>query len=330
MRFSVLGAGGWGTAIARLLANAGHDTLLWSRDPTQADAIAGTRVNEKYLPGVSLPSERLDVTSKLEGSLDADAIFLAVPSFGIDELLLRIAPLAGASPRLINLAKGLDPATHRTVSELIEDRLPEASAFALSGPSHAEEVGRDVPTAVVLAGRDLQFGEVLQQAIATPRFRVYLSDDVRGVELCAALKNVIALATGISDGLGYGDNSRGALITRGLAEMARFGRTLGIQDTTFFGLAGLGDLVTTCTSDHSRNRYVGCRLGAGDSLDQILSEMTMVAEGVHATVIVRDMAREKGIDMPITEAVSRLLAGESDPLALVNEIMTRAPKREAG
>jgi len=330
MRFSVLGAGGWGTAIARLLARAGHDTLLWSRDPLQTDAIAETRVNTKYLPDVSLPSAHLDVTSKLEDSVDADAIFLAVPSFGIDELLQRIAPLAAAPPALINLAKGLDGATHRTVSELIEDRFPEASAFALSGPSHAEEVGRDVPTAVVLAGRDLQLGESLQHAIATPRFRVYLSDDVRGVELCAALKNVIALATGISDGLGYGDNSRGALITRGLAEMARFGRTLGIRDTTLFGLAGLGDLVATCTSDHSRNRYVGYRLGAGDSLERILSEMTMVAEGVHTTRIVHDMAKEKGIDMPITEAVSRLLAGESDPLALVNEIMTRAPKREAG
>ena len=329
MRVSVLGAGGWGTAIARLLANAGHDTLLWSRDPLQAEAIARTRVNEKYLPGVSLPSECLDVTPKLEDSVDADVIFLAVPSFGVDELVRRIAPLVAAPPTLINLAKGLDRATHRTTSELIEERLPEASAFALSGPSHAEEVGLDMPTAVVLAGRDLRLGESLQHAIATPRFRVYLSDDVRGVELCATLKNVIALATGISDGLGYGDNSRGALITRGLAEMARFGRKLGIQDTTLFGLAGLGDLVATCTSDHSRNRYVGCRLGAGDSLEEILSEMTMVAEGVHATKIVHDMARERGIDMPITEAVSRLLAGESDPLALVNEIMTRAPKREA-
>lgn len=330
MKFSVLGAGGWGTAIARLLANAGHDTLLWSRDPMHAETIAETRVNAKYLPGVSLPTEGLCVTSELEASLDADAVFLAVPSFGIDELLQRIAPLVATPPTLVNLAKGLDRSTHRTVSELIEDRLPEASALALSGPSHAEEVGRDIPTAVVLAGRDPDLGEALQHAIATARFRVYLSDDVRGVELCAALKNVIALATGIADGLGYGDNTRGALITRGLAEMTRFGRTLGIQDETFFGLAGLGDLVATCTSDHSRNRYVGCRLGAGDSLEQILSEMTMVAEGVYATAIVWDMAKEKGIDMPITEAVSRLLTGEADPLTLVNEIMTRAPKREAG
>jgi len=329
MRFSVLGAGGWGTAIARLLANAGHDTLLWARDPSQADAIRCARENAKYLPGVRLPDRRLQVTSELSAGMDADAVFLAVPSFGINDLLEKIAALA-SPPTLVSLAKGLDRATQRTTSEMIEDRLPEASAFALSGPSHAEEVGRDVPTAVVLAGKDLALGETLQREIATPRFRVYLSRDVRGVELCAAVKNVIALATGISDGLGYGDNSRGALITRGLAEMARFGRALGVREATFFGLAGLGDLVATCTSNHSRNRYVGCRLGAGESLQEILADMTMVAEGVFATGIVRDMAAARRVEMPITEAVARLLAGEADPPTLVEEIMTRAPKREDG
>jgi len=329
MRFSVLGAGGWGTAVARLLANAGHETLLWARDPHQADAIRRDRENAKYLPGVRLPAERLEITTELADGLDADAVFLAVPSFGLDAILRQIASLA-PSPTLVNLAKGLDRATQRTASELIGARLPDASAFTLSGPSHAEEVGRDVPTAVVLAGTDLALGERLQRTIATPRFRVYLSGDVRGVELCAAVKNVIALATGISDGLGYGDNSRGALITRGLAEMARFGRTLGVRDATFFGLAGLGDLVATCTSEHSRNRYVGVRLGSGEPLDRILAEMTMVAEGVFATEIVRDMAAERGIEMPITAAVARLLAGDVDPLTLVEEIMTRAPKREDG
>ena len=329
MRFAVLGAGGWGTAVARLLANAGHDTLLWARDPQQAESIANDRVNEKYLPRVPLPIERLDVTAELDQGLDADAMFLAVPSFAIDDLLRRLSPKVGA-PTLINLSKGLDRATRQPVSELIAARLPKASAFALSGPSHAEEVGRDVPTAVVLAGKNADLGEILQRAIATPRFRVYLSCDLRGVELCAALKNVIALATGISDGLGYGDNSRGALITRGLAEMVRFGRSLGIEERTFFGLAGLGDLVATCTSNHSRNRYVGCRLGAGDSLEQILDEMTMVAEGVHATGIVHEMAQARGLEMPITEAVARILAGEADPPTLVEQIMTRAPKREDG
>jgi len=327
MRFAVLGAGGWGTAVARLLANAGHETTLWARDPKKAEAIGATRVNAKYLPDVTLPRERLTVTSRIEDALDADALFLAVPSFAVDDLLQRIAPLVEA-PTLINLAKGLDRATRQTVSERVEARLPGAKPFALSGPSHAEEVGRDYPTAVVLAGKDCDLGATLQRAIATPRFRVYLSEDVRGVELCAAVKNVIALATGISDGIGYGDNSRGALITRGLAEMVRFGRALGIKEATFFGLGGLGDLVATCTSDHSRNRRVGTRLGRGEPLKSILSEMEMVAEGVHATGIVRTLAQDHGIEMPITDAVARLLAEEVDPLTLVEEIMTRSPKRE--
>jgi len=327
MRFAVLGAGGWGTAVARLLANAGHETTLWARDPKKAEAIGATRVNAKYLPDVTLPRERLTVTSRIEDALDADALLLAVPSFAVDDLLQRIAPLVEA-PTLINLAKGLDRATRQTVSERVEARLPGAKPFALSGPSHAEEVGRDYPTAVVLAGKDCDLGATLQRAIATPRFRVYLSEDVRGVELCAAVKNVIALATGISDGIGYGDNSRGALITRGLAEMVRFGRALGIKEATFFGLGGLGDLVATCTSDHSRNRRVGTRLGRGEPLKSILSEMEMVAEGVHATGIVRALAQDHAIEMPITDAVARLLAEEVDPLTLVEEIMTRSPKRE--
>jgi glycerol-3-phosphate dehydrogenase (NAD(P)+) len=328
MRFAVIGAGGWGTAFARLLAIGGHDTVLWARDPKQAEAIARDRRNTKYLPDIELPSEGLRATADLAKAVERDVLVLAVPSFGVAHLLERIAPLVDASPIVINLAKGIDRASKRTMSELIAHSLPEANVFTLSGPSHAEEVGKDVPTAVVLAGRDLKLGQRLQREIATPRFRVYLSEDIRGVELCATVKNVIALATGISDGLGYGDNSRGALITRGLAEMVRFGRTFGVRDATFFGLSGLGDLVATCTSQHSRNRYVGCRLGRGETLEQILEEMNMVAEGVHATTIVHEIARDCEIEMPITEAVYRLLHGEADPLSLVEQIMTRAPKRE--
>ncbi len=328
MRFAVIGAGGWGTAIARLLAIGGHDTALWARDAKLAEAIARDRRNAKYLPDVELPTERLCVTADLAEVVDREALVLAVPSFGMADLLKRVAPLAPPSPIVINLAKGIDRASKRTMSELIGQALPKANVFTLSGPSHAEEVGKDVPTAVVLAGADLETGSRLQREIATPRFRVYLSEDIRGVELCATVKNIIALATGISDGLGYGDNSRAALITRGLAEMVRFGRTFGVRDATFFGLSGLGDLVATCTSRHSRNRYVGSRLGRGESLEEILGEMEMVAEGVHATAVVHEIARERGIEMPITEAVARLLNGEADPLSLVEEIMTRAPKRE--
>lgn len=328
MRFAVIGAGGWGTAFARLLTIGGHDTVLWARDEKQVEAITRDRRNTKYLPDVELPLKGLRVTADLPEAVERDVLVLAVPSFGMADLLKRIAPLADASPIVINLAKGIDHASKETMSELITHSLPEANVFTLSGPSHAEEVGRDVPTAVVLAGRDLELGQDLQREIATPRFRVYLSEDIRGVELCATVKNVIALATGISDGLGYGDNSRGALITRGLTEMVRFGRTFGVRDATFFGLSGLGDLVATCTSQHSRNRYVGCRLGRGETLEQIFKEMDMVAEGVYATTIVHEIARDRGIEMPITEAVYRLLHDEADPLSLVEQIMTRAPKRE--
>jgi glycerol-3-phosphate dehydrogenase (NAD(P)+) len=328
MRFAVLGGGGWGTAVARLLANGGHDVTLWVRNPERADRIARFHENEKYLPGVQLPSQRLVVTSRIESALPADASFLAVPSFGMEDLLVQLKQLTPSPTLLISLAKGLHRESHQTMSERIAHHFPAAEVFALSGPSHAEEVGRDVPTAVVLAGKNVELGRLLQTRIATNRFRIYLSEDIRGVELCAAVKNVIALATGISDGLGYGDNSRGALITRGLAEMVRFGRSFGVSPATFFGLSGLGDLVATCTSEHSRNRRVGYRLGRGESLGEILSGMEMVAEGVFATQVVRAIAAEKGIEMPITEAVDRLLHGEAEPLTLVDEIMTRAPKTE--
>jgi glycerol-3-phosphate dehydrogenase (NAD(P)+) len=328
MRFAVIGSGGWGTAFSRLLANAGHETTLWVRSPGQAEAIAGARANEKYLPGVLLPTEQLLVTHDVGQASRSDAFFLAVPSFAMAETCERLAPFLPERPTLVSLAKGLDRKTSQTMSEVLTARFPGATVFALSGPSHAEEVGRDMPTAVVLAGNDLDLGRKLQFAVGTSRFRVYLSSDLRGVELCAAVKNVIALATGISDGLGYGDNTRGALITRGLAEMVRFGRSLGVRDATFFGLSGLGDLVATCTSRHSRNRAVGVRLGRGERLDAILNGMVMVAEGVYATRIVRDMARDRGVEMPITEAVDRLLEGSADPLALVDEIMTREPKVE--
>ncbi len=328
MKLSVLGAGGWGTAVARLLANAGHDTILWARRPELVEAMVRTRENVHYLPGVALPRERLSFTSDVLVALDADAIFLAVPSFAMNDLLHRIAPVLTGSPTLVNLAKGLDRDSQRTMSELIGFHIPDAEIFTLSGPSHAEEVGRDIPTAVVLAGRNLDLGRQLLDAIATPRFRVYLSSDLRGVELCSTVKNIIAIATGIADGLGYGDNSRGALIARGLAEMVRFGRTFGVDDATFFGLSGLGDLVTTCTSRHSRNRLVGERLGRGESLESILQGMVMVAEGIYATRVVREMARARDLDMPITEAVDQLLCGEADASSLVDRIMTRAPKTE--
>ncbi|MBU1048411.1 NAD(P)-dependent glycerol-3-phosphate dehydrogenase [Candidatus Bipolaricaulota bacterium] len=327
MKFAVLGAGGWGTAVARLLSNQGHDTVLWARDPDRASQIDRDRCNDKYLPGINLPGGLL-VTADLGTAMASDVLVLGVPSIGMPELLTRISSRKPSPPVIVNLAKGMNRTTHQTMSELISEALPQASVFTLSGPSHAEEVGRDMPTAVVLAGTDLDLGQRLQEEIATARFRVYLSEDIRGVETCSTIKNVIALATGISDGLGYGDNTRGALITRGLAEMVRFGRVFNVQEATFYGLSGLGDLVATCTSRHSRNRAVGVRLGQGESLAAIMKDMSMVAEGIFAADIVYDLACENSVEMPITSAVYRMLRSETNPHALVTEIMTRSPKRE--
>ncbi|MCD5415600.1 NAD(P)-dependent glycerol-3-phosphate dehydrogenase [Candidatus Bipolaricaulota bacterium] len=328
MRVSVIGAGGWGTAFARLLAKNGHAVTLWARDRATAEKIDRNRVNDKYLPGVALPREGLEITSSLPAALEPETVVLAVPSFAVPDIMSSIGPIVSTPKVYINLAKGLDHASRATMSELIEKAVDARAIFTLSGPCHAEEVGRDMPTAVVLAGRDLCLGKDLQRAIGTARFRVYLSEDIRGVELCAAVKNVIALATGISDGLGYGDNTRGALITRGLAEMARFAGAFGAVKETLFGLAGLGDLVATCTSDHSRNRSVGVRIGQGERLSEILATMSMVVEGVYATKIVRSMAAEAEVEMPITDAVYRILYDDAAPLPLVDEIMTREPKQE--
>lgn len=328
MKFSVIGAGGWGTAFARLLALNGHETLLWVRNPDRKADIARRRENRQYLPDVQLPEKGLYITSSLREALETEVVTLAVPSFAMGTVLRQIENLSSEAEIFINLSKGIDRKTGKTMSELIESILGAKEVYALSGPSHAEEVGRDIPTAVVLAGENLELGEKLQVALSTPRFRVYLSNDIHGVERCATVKNIIAIATGISDGLGYGDNSRGALVTRGLAEMIRFGRPFGVREKTLFGLSGLGDLVATCTSRLSRNRRVGFRLAKGETLSEILRDMTMVAEGIYATKIIHTLAQKSGIEMPITDAVYRLLFEKADPLTLVDEIMTRSPKQE--
>jgi len=300
---------------------------LWARQPVVAAQMGVARENTKYLPGVTLP-DNLEITTDLRAALSADVIVLAVPSKAMRSIAEKLAELGPVGAPMISLAKGLDREQKLRMSELIEKLTGNPRVFALSGPSHAEEVGRDIPTAVVLAGKDDVLGGQLQRELSTARFRVYMSDDLVGVEICATIKNVIAIATGASDGLGYGDNSRAALITRGLAEMARFGRVFGVHSKTLYGLSGLGDLVATCTSPHSRNRAVGERLGRGESLDCILSDMTMVAEGIYAARIIHELAHDREIDMPISNAVYRLLYGQSEAAQLVDEIMNRSPKRE--
>jgi glycerol-3-phosphate dehydrogenase (NAD(P)+) len=334
MEITVIGAGGWGTALARLLALKGHEVHWWVRDPALASTIDTQRVNEKYLPGVPLPRAHLHIFTDLRMIAgQRDLFLLAVPSIAVRELCRQIAqvlwPAQRNRVRYINVAKGLERSSLRTMSAVIGEELRTDRVFTLSGPSHAEEVGRDFPTTVVIAGRDLRLGKELQQAFGTERFRVYLSDDLKGVEYAGATKNVIALAAGISDGLGYGDNAKGALIARGLAEMIRLGVHLGAKKETFFGLSGLGDLVATCTSQHSRNRRVGYRLGRGERLQEILAGMKMVAEGVYATETVHRLAQQLNLEMPITQAVFEVLYEEVPPLQKLDELMTREPKMEA-
>lgn len=329
MNCAVIGAGGWGTALARLLARKGHAVYLWARRPQFAQELGALRENRQYLPGVSLPRGHLTITSDLARAVaDADVVLLAVPSFAMRETARALREVSADPQAWINLAKGLERESLLTMSGVLRQELQTDNIFTLSGPSHAEEVGRDFPTSVVLAGRDLILGERLQRALMTGRFRVYLSDDLLGVEYGGAVKNVIALAAGILDGLGYGDNAKAALIARGLAEMVRLGVQLGARRETFFGLSGVGDLVATCISEHSRNRRVGYRLGRGESLQQILESMAMVAEGVYATQAVRTLARRHSVEVPITEAVYAVLYEGASPLDQLNALMTREPKRE--
>jgi glycerol-3-phosphate dehydrogenase (NAD(P)+) len=329
MHLSVIGAGGWGSAFARVTAKSGHNVILWVRDPVNASAIDRLRENRRYLPGVILP-DNLRITASLKEAIGSEILVLAVPSFAVREMVEKISALPASRDRkiFINLAKGLDRTSGKRLSTVIEETAGPKAVFTLAGPSHAEEVGRDMPTAVVLAGKDLALGKELQRSLSTPRFRIYLSDDIKGVEYCSTIKNIIAIATGVADGLGYGDNSRGAVITRGLAEMVLFGRVFDIREETLFGLSGLGDLVATCTSNHSRNRRVGYQIGQGEPIADILRQMTMVAEGVYATEIIHRLAIREELEMPITEAVYHLLYKKGDPATIVDALMTRPLKRE--
>lgn len=332
---AVIGAGSWGTAIARLLARKGHRVILWARDATLAHEINSQHENSSYLPGVSLPEKHFRASGNLADIAGCDVYFIAVPSFALRNLARQLKEDLGesvAQATWVSLTKGIeyDRADQGllTMSQVLCEELSSENIFALSGPSFATEVARDYPTTVVLGGKDPHRAKRLQHALMTERFRVYISEDLIGVELGGAIKNVIALAAGCSDGLGYGDNAKGALIARGLVEMTRLGRALGARKETFFGLAGLGDLVITCTSQRSRNRAVGERIGGGESLKDILAGMEMVAEGVYVVRAIHSFACERGIDLPITRAVYEVLYEGVPPLEKLTELMTREPKRE--
>ena len=329
MRALVVGGGSWGTAFAGVLAQAGHEVELGCRDARAVAELAERRENRRYLPGVRLADGVQPVLLDLPRQApEADLVALALPAAAYAETAaaLHLRP----SAFVITLAKGLDPNDHRLLTEVVVGATGhDATRVApLSGPNHAEEIAAGQPAASVIASSDAEVACALQRALSTTRFRVYASADVRGVQLCGAAKNVIGIAAGISDGLGFGDNARAALITRGLAEMTRLGGALGADARTFAGLAGLGDLVATCTSRHSRNRAAGELLARGSAPEAAEREVGMVAEGLHTAPALAALAREARVDLPITDAVCSVIGGASIPDALATLLARAAPAGE--
>jgi glycerol-3-phosphate dehydrogenase (NAD(P)+) len=329
LRFTILGAGAWGTTVALLLAQkAEHGVALWCARPESARTLQQRRENVDLLPGIIIP-EAVRLTADLsEAAAGSDLLIAAVPTVYLRSTLERIAGQLPPRVPVLSLAKGLERETFLRPTEIVRQLAGPRPLAVLSGPSHAEEVSRGLPASVVVASEDLDLARWVQLAFSSESFRVYTNLDMLGVELAGALKNVIGIAAGISDGLDLGDNAKAALLTRGLAEMTRFGVALGAEPQTFFGLAGVGDLITTCMSRHGRNRHVGQRLARGEKLPAILSSMKMVAEGVYTAQSVQQRASHMGISMPISEAVYRILYEDKDPRDAVTELMTREPRSE--
>lgn len=330
-RVAVIGAGSWGTALADLLARKGVETVLWSYEPDVAASIREEHRNPRYLAEIEL-HPTLDATSDLEEAVTGAEVVVSVsPSHVVRQVMAQIAPFVREDALVVSASKGIEMESLQTMDEVLAEVLPPGfgrrTAF-LSGPSFAVEVAQGHPTAVTMAAEDLAIAERAQELFQTDRFRVYTNEDVRGVELGGALKNVIAIASGVVDGLGLGNNTRAALITRGLAEITRLGLALGAQPRTFSGLAGMGDLILTCTGALSRNRSVGIELAAGRSLDEILGGMTMVAEGVRTARSARDLAERHEVEMPIVEAVHAVLYGGRGAREAVETLMLREPKPE--
>ncbi|MEM6326721.1 MAG: NAD(P)H-dependent glycerol-3-phosphate dehydrogenase [Bacteroidota bacterium] len=330
-RTAVLGAGSWGTALAYSLARNGRPVTLWARREEAAREIDQTRRNARYLPDAKLPAS-LRVTSDLPRAIDGASVWLvAVPSQHVRGVARHLANRATEPEAIVSVAKGIENGTLLTTSGVLRDVLTEADPArigVLYGPSHAEEVAFGQPTTVVASLPDLCTAEAVQTLFMAPSLRVYTNADLVGVEIAGSVKNVMALAAGMGDGLGLGDNAKAALVTRGLAEITRLGLAMGAQAHTFAGLAGLGDLVVTCFSQHSRNRRFGEMIGAGKTLQEAADAMTMVVEGVKTTASVRALAAQHGIEMPISEAVGRVLAGETAPRDEVADLMTRDPTHE--
>ncbi len=329
MRIAVIGAGSWGTAVSALLGGKGLDVQLWAREVEIAEGINASHANPLYLTDVVLP-EAVVATPDIERALSgAEAVVMVTPSHGVRGTAESMRPFLGQDTPVVNLSKGVERGTDMRMTEVLEDVLGNrARLAALSGPNHAEEVSKQVPSATVIAAYDEGVGRMFQDVFMAPTFRVYTNPDVVGVELCAACKNVVAVAAGMSDGLGYGDNTKATLMTRGLAEMARLGTRLGANPLTFMGLAGVGDLIATCTSRHSRNRGLGEHVALGGSVESYAAETHMVAEGAYSCVSVDELGHREGLELPITHQVRSILYEGASPLTAGELLMGRSAKDE--
>ena len=328
MKIAVIGSGGWGTAIAILLSKKGHDVYLWSWIQEETDRLARDRENKEFLPGVKFP-DKIHCTHDMGECTDRAALIItAAPSPATRTTAKQLSPHVKEGQKLINISKGLEEKTLLRLSQVYKEEIPQADISVMSGPSHAEEVSRGLPTTNVVASEHIETAKFIQDIFMDEMFRVYSSTDIIGVELGGALKNVIALCAGISDGLGYGDNTKAALMTRGLAEIARLGTAMGAKQETFMGLSGVGDLIVTCTSMHSRNRRAGILLGQGKTLQETLDTVHMVVEGVNTAAAAYAMAKKYNVEMPIVEEAYNILYNGADAREAVLRLMTREKREE--
>lgn len=332
MNVAVLGAGGWGTTLSILLYDNGHKITLYEYKPDYAEFLKQRRINDIYLPGIKIPDE-IEITSNLNDAVkNKHIIVLAIPAQYLRSVIEKIDFDLIKNSVLVNVAKGIEISSLKRVSEIIKDVFPETDetqVSTLSGPSHAEEVARKIPTAVVVGSKSLDTAKFVQNEFMNPYFRVYATTDIVGVELGGSLKNVIAIGAGICDGAGFGDNTKAAIMTRGIAEISRLGIALGARPETFSGLSGIGDVIVTCMSKYSRNRYVGEQIGKGRKLKDILAEMEMVAEGVTTAKSVYQLSKKVSVEVPICTEVYKILYEDKDPILATTDLMTRSPKEES-
>lgn len=328
MKIGVLGAGGWGSALANLLAGNGHEVIVWSIDEREVAMLKEFHEQRDRLPGVILNNSIEYTTDTSKAVIGQDMIVCAVPSPFVRSTAKSIADKVSDGQLIVNVSKGIEESTLKALVEIIEEEIPQAKVAVLSGPSHAEEVGRGIPTTVVAGARDIEIAKTIQNAFMNDYFRVYTSTDVTGIELGGSVKNVIALAAGISDGLGLGDNTKAALMTRGMAEIMRLGLAMGADVKTLSGLSGMGDLIVTCTSKHSRNRNAGYLIGQGKTYEEAMAEVKMVVEGVYSAKATLALAREHGVEMPIVEAVNNVLFNGMTAKEALTELLNRDRKSE--